>query len=301
MKTLIKAIPLGISGLMLGLIALNNLFNQVVMGLGYPFLALAGLILLNLLVTLIGDQKRVRHELKSVLPLSSFGTFSMALLFLAGQGFLPLGLRLGLWGLGFCLHVTLIILFTIKILKHWTIDDFYPSWFIIYVGIAAASITGPALQLTSLSLITFYFSFISYLILMLAFLYRIFIFGKIAEPLRANLAIMAAPSSLLLLACHALQFSNQWIVSLVVASQFFYFLTIFLERKLPQQQFSPAWAALTFPSVSTALALKLSLERLELITPVTRGLLLAEGLLATGIVCYIALEFVLYIRKEENS
>lgn len=297
-SSVIRALPLGVSGLMLGLVALANLLNQISSGIGYPFLALAVGIFVSLMIKFCSDFRQVRHELTSVLPLSSFGTFSMTLLLVAGQSFLPLTLRLVIWTLGLALHLCLILHFSLKIYRHWLWEEVYPSWFIIYVGIAAASITAPAVQQILIGKIAFYLAFLAYLTLMALVLYRLIFVRKIAEPLRANLAITAAPSSLLLLACHALDFSHHWIVGLIIASQGFYGLTFYLLRRLPRQAFNPTWAALTFPSVSTALALKLSLAKLQLTAPVFSFLLAFEISLATGLVCYVTVNFLLYTLKK---
>lgn len=289
-KLLTKRLPLASSGLILGIIALANLLNQLQSRLGYPVLGIAICLLVWFLLHLASNYKQVRNELSQTIPLSSFGTLSMSILLLSGQDVMPLLFRQMLWWLGLALHLAIILIFSKKISQKWDFNLVYPSWFIVYVGIAAASITAPAVSFIAVGRIAFIFALISYLILLPVLLYRIFRFGKIAEPLRANIAILAAPSSLLLLACLALQLSTNWVICLLTLSQTLYLITFFLLRPLKRSRFTPTWSALTFPSVSTALALKLSLHKLGITSLVIHGLLYVEITLAILIICYITIK-----------
>ncbi len=112
---------------------------------------------------------------------------------------------------------------------------------------------------------------------------------------------MAAPSSLLLLAFLQLYPSGHpaFLLLLLLLSQGFYWGSfLYLARHL-KTWFVPGFSAFTFPSVSTATALKLSLMRLQLTESWLVSLSNFEIGLASLIVAYVALAYLYYLSKSK--
>ncbi len=285
----IQKLPFASAGLLLGTVALSNLLKPVHTLLSNLIFAFACLLFLALLAKIFFCQDELKKTLQSSLATSSLPTFAMALM-LAGPRW-PF-----LWYLGFTLHLLLIAYFTCLIWKKARLVNLYPSWYIVYVGLAAGAITAPQVNTISLGWCCFAFGFISYLILLPAILYRLVKLGCPQEN-RLNLAILAAPASLLLLGALSLQVFYL-IFPLLILSQIFYFLTIFLLRKTWQKPFVPTWSAMTFPSVSTATGLRGAIVFLGIDFPPLKFLSLVEILFAAAIVTIVAIHYVAYTFKK---
>ncbi|WP_303660097.1 C4-dicarboxylate ABC transporter [Streptococcus sobrinus] len=296
-----RRLPLALTGLLLGLTALTNLITKFVnRPVGYSLLLLC----LGLWLVLTGyfllNKKDCQKQLTSLLAASTFPTYFMAMML--SPLVLPLAkpYLLSIWALGLLGHLTFLILFSIRAKKQASWEQVYPGWFVIYVGPAAASITARLVRQVLLGQVIFYLTFLAYLILMLALFYRLAKW-PLREQELPNIAIMAAPSSLLLLAFLQLYPSGHpaFLLLLLLLSQGFYWGSfLYLARHL-KTWFVPGFSAFTFPSVSTATALKLSLMRLQL----TEGWLVSlsnfEIGLASLIVAYVALAYLYYLSKSK--
>ncbi|MET3644724.1 SLAC1 family transporter [Streptococcus gallinaceus] len=287
----IQALPFASTGLLLGIVALSNLMKNFIAMVSSILFVIAGCLFLAILIKIVTYPAELQLLLKQSLPTSSLPTLAMAMM-LAGPR-IPV-----FWYIGFIIHLGFMAYFTGLIWKKSRLDDLYPSWYIVYVGLAAGAIIAPQIGTGPLGWFCWIVGLISYLVLLPSVLYRL---KKIPIPAanRLNLAILAAPASLLLLGALALKIS--WaILPLLCLSQIFYIGTIFLLRTTFQHPFSPTWSGMTFPSVSTATALFDSLAYLGNTQPALTALAYAEIIFATGIVGLVALHYLNYVYTKKG-
>lgn len=305
MNSIIKKLPVPIVGLMLALAALGNL----VLSYGKTYRNILGLIsaiiLLLVLVKIIKYTDDVKENLKNPVVASVFPTLSMGIMLLSA--YLPsksLGLIIWLIGLG--IHIGLIIWFSIKYLLNFNIKKVFPSWFIVYVGIAVASVTATNYNKTSIGQICFWFGFISYLILMPIVLYRVFRVKEIPEAAMPTLVILSAPASLCLAGyMNSFQEKSMAIVwLLLILSQLTLCLVLFKLPGLLKLKFYPSYSSFTFPLVISSISLKLTngfLTNAGNIIPFFQYLIKFEEIIAIAMVLYVLFRYINFIFSNKES
>ena len=259
----LKKYPVSISGLILALFALGILLQDVI-----PVLSLAcgviGLLLYVIyLLKLAVLNVKLKEPLDNHVTASMLPAFTMATMLLAGY-IKPFNAALGvyIWYAGLLAHALLIVWFSLKFLKNFNINKVLPSWFVVYVGIAAASMSADAAGRLDVGQAAFWFAFVSYFILLIAVCYRVFIIKEIPEAVQPVNVIFAAPASLLL-AGYAVSFpeKNALIMGVLLAcSVLLYILGIVYFLKLCWGNFMPNFSAFTFPLVISAIAVKMSVN-----------------------------------------
>ena len=128
MKNIIKNTPIAISGLLLAIFSLSNLYDISFLRIFILFLGI--LILCVLLSKIIFYRDVIKNELGQLIVLSTSGTFSMALmLFSTFLISLNYYMALVLWIIGIILHSLLIIIFSYKyIFQNFNIENVYASY-----------------------------------------------------------------------------------------------------------------------------------------------------------------------------
>ncbi|MGT2930001.1 SLAC1 family transporter [Streptococcus dentasini] len=298
-----QSLPLALTGLLLGMTALVNLIGKFVsQPIAQMLLILTVILWLILTGYLISHQEDCRKQLADLLPASTFPTYFMAMMLSPLVLPLPkLALTL-IWTAGLIGHLSFLLLFTKLALTKPSWKTLYPGWFVIYVGPAAASISARVIDQTNIGWAIFYLTSLAYVILMLLLLYRLVKWPLLPAQI-PNAAIMAAPSSLLLLALLQLSpsYSGIMVSWFLILSQGFYWGTVIFLAKQIKTWFVPTFSAFTFPSVSTATALVLSLMRLKLNDGWLLRLSQFEILLATVVVAYVAIGYLIYFNSKKAS
>lgn len=307
MNNIVKKLPLPITGLMLGLAVLGNLIQSYSNGLRTVFGIISGIILVLVLIKIFTLTKGVKEALENPVVASVFPTLSMAIMVLAGY-LKPLNAQFALifWFVGILLHIILMIWFTKKFVLNFNIKKVFPSWFIVYVGIAVASVTAGAFEMQSLGKIAFYFALISYLVLLPIVLKRVYVVKEIPEAALPAFAILSAPASLCL-AGYMNSFAEKNILLvyfLLLISQLFYFLVLLSLPKLLKLKFYPSYSGFTFPLVISALSLKLTngfLTKSGNGIAFLKTLVTFEELVALVIVIYVLLRYISFLFAKEAS
>lgn len=307
MERILKKYPVPITGLILGLAAAGNLVQSY----GEIFRNIFGLISAVLFILMIAKilkfPKGVKESLDNPVAASVFPTFSMATMLLSTY-IKPFAgsLALAVWIAGLVFHMALIFLFTKKYVVNFKIKQVFPSWFIVFVGIVVASVTGPAFNAAAVGQMAFYFGLISYLLLLPTVLYRVVKIKEIPEPALPTLAIFAAPASLLL-AGYINSFASKnmaMIWFLAVLSIIMYIAVIIMLFKLLKLKFYPSYSAFTFPLVISGISMKL-----------TNGFLIKSGqavnslkylvkfqeLVGIAIVLYVLYRYVQFLAAKEDQ
>ena len=249
-----KKIPLGISGLSLSVAALGNLLG----GAARPWLGLLAAVLWALWIGKVAtDFPKVWKELKQPIPLSLSVTGTMALMVLAAYLRPFMGaLALILWFMGMVAQLGVMGLFALRFMSKLKLATVFPSWLVLGVGIAVASLTSPAMGFVPLGQLLFWVGFALYFLMMGLVIARLIKIKELPEPARPTLAIVTAPMSLLVvgyLATHSNPSAPLlWVMTALAGAGYGYALY----RIIPQwrMKFYPTMAAYTFPLVISASA-----------------------------------------------
>ena len=259
LTSFLKKVPYPIAGLMLGLAALGNLVVGYGMHYRYILGGTAAVIFFLLQAKVLVFPASLHDAFAQPVVCSVLPTFSMGTAILAGylRQWAPGPAQL-LWFAALALHLALIAVFTVRYVLSFKIKQVFPSWFIVYVGLATFSVTAPAFGQVALGQALFWVALISYFILLPVVIYRCAYVKEVPPPVLPTLVIFTAPSSLAL-AGYLSSFVDR-------SPAIIYLLTVctvmsfaFVLSRLPallRLPFFPSYSAFTFPFVITAIALK---------------------------------------------
>ena len=297
-----KKLPLAFSGCLLGLAGAGNLILDTFPLLSHVF-SLSGLILwFYFLVSHLSHWQESKQELKKAPLLSGMATFPMAGMILSNYMLRTLPVSLNfiaqvLWWFAFLLDVGLIIYFTINYVQAKPRTSATPSWTVLYVGIAVASLTYPVVGIVGIAYGAWIFGFILTLILY-PLIYQDLKRNPLPLALQGQEGIYCAPFSLLLAALVRIggPALPSWILLvMILASQAFFFFVLSRLPRILKQGFQPAFSALTFPTIITATSLKMAQGILQF--PVLNLLVWLETIICLTILIYVLVEYVRYLRK----
>ena len=297
-----KKLPLAFSGCLLGLAGAGNLILDTFPLLSHIF-SLSGLILwFYFLYSHLSDWQESKQELKKAPVLSGMATFPMAGMILSTYllRVLPMSLSIiaqVLWWFAFLLDVGLIIYFTINYVQAKPRASATPTWTVLYVGIAVASLTYPVVGIVGIAYGAWIFGFILTLILY-PLIYKDLKIDPLPLPLLGQEGIYCAPFSLLLAALVRVGGPDlpSWILLVMIpASQAFFFFVLSRLPRILKQGFQPAFSALTFPTIITATSLKMSQGILQF--PVLNLVVWLEMIICLTILIYVLVEYIRYLRN----
>ena len=285
MKVFFKKIPLALSSLVLALFSLSNqISHYTLIAQGIWCLASIGFILI--LGRLILGFEQVREDLRNPVIASAFASFFMAAFLFCSR--LPLaqtGLSvtwIGLLGL----YIAYIIFFSLRFMRPLSLNQVFPSWFVVYVGPAISLVTVPASVPTSIKGLILGVTGLATLALFPLVLWRM---KQIAIPhlYQPILAILAAPLALLITSSIK---SNQRpatiiLLALLLFSQAFFFYALNL------------FAAFSFPLVNSVNAFKAATTSLELANPATQLFYKVEFVIVLVIMTYLLYHFLKLLYK----
>lgn len=308
MKKLLKAIPIPIAGVMLGLAALGNLLQSYSEGVRLFFGALAAILWVLLVLKVIFCWKGVCTAMDDPVVASVSGTFPMATMLLSVYAKPFIGApAIFIWYLGIALHVALIVWFTVKFMLKPVMPKVFASYFIVYVGIVVASLTAPAYEMTgTVGTWAFWFGFVCLLGLLVFVGYRYIKFPVKLDPPKPLFCIFAAPAALCLAGYiqSVAPKSPIMIFGMLGLSTVLYIMVLI---KLPgylKLPFFPSYAAFTFPFVITAIAAKQSmacLTKLGYAVSWLSPVVLVETIIAAVLVIYALVRYLMAISKSVKA
>lgn len=301
----LKRMPWTISGLILAIVALGNLLQSYSANLRLVLGAIGGILFILFAIKIITDLDGFKDFMANPLFAGVFTTYPMALNLLSAY-LKPYasGLAYILWWISVICIIAIMICFALRFLSQRDISKIFASTYIVYAGIAVASITGPAFDQGGLGRIFFWIALIGYIVFTPLIFYRIFKLKTIPESARATNAIITAPLALCIAGYNSSYGGEQNIVFLaimLIISQLIYF---FVLTKLPmifKESFKPSFAGFTFPIVISAIALKTSnafLASAGKSIGILGVLLKIEELIAVVVIAYL---FVLFMRASFTS
>lgn len=307
MNSFLKKYPVPIVGLMLGLAAAGNLIQSY--GEMYRnMLGIISAILLVLIVTkILKYPDNLKENLDNPVIASVFPTLSMGIMLLSTY-IKPYAASFAFrfWFVGLILHIILILWFTKRYTLNFKIKQVFPSWFIVYVGIVVASVTGPAYSMAKVGQYAFWFGLITYLILLPIVVYRVVKVKEMPEPTLPTLAIFAAPASLLLAGyMNSFETKNMAMVWFLMAlSVVMYAIVIVLLYKLLKIKFCPSYSSLTFPLIISGIAIKLTngfLIKTNQAIPMLNYLIKFQEIIGLAITLYVLFRYIKFLAAKDNT
>jgi exfoliative toxin A/B len=254
----IKKVPTPVTGVALSLAALGNLLAPYGNSIRLICGVLSAAILCVFLARLIFDFERVKQDLKNPVALSVLPTATMTLMLLCVYIKPYAGFVNYVWYLAIIAHVMIMLLFVRRFIIGLKIETVFPSWFVAYVGIAAASVTSPAMDARPVGQALFYVGLILYFFALPVVVYKMIKSGPLPEPARPTIAIFTAPVSLCAAGyLSAFEQPSALLVYILLAISVISYLYVLVNMPfLLRLKFYPSCAAFTFPFVISAAAFK---------------------------------------------
>tara|TARA_Y100001956_G_scaffold58286_1_gene57568 strand:- start:3375 stop:4349 length:975 start_codon:yes stop_codon:yes gene_type:complete len=260
--TQFHSVPPSQAALALGIIGLGHAWSLYVPEIGAtirPYLASLGAILLfPVLVKYFTSARTFISDIRHPLSGSLMAPMSMALLVLCDYlAVISPVIAYPIWFAALLLHLTMMIMFFGFQLTNFKISNIVPSWFLYPVGLISSSLAGTQFGHTVFSETLVMTCITIYFFMLPLVLYRLMFEGTLPKRARPTLAIMAAPINLTL-ATYLVNFSEPdpiltgALAGIAVTMTLFIYLCYIRLLKL---KFQPSIAAVTFPSVISAIAM----------------------------------------------
>ncbi len=296
--------PIPIAGLILALLALGDILQSFMwarLALG----AIAAVLYVFFLIRLAVMNTKLKEPLEDPVAASLLPAITMATMLLGGyvRPCCP-GAGAGLWYAGLAGHALLILWFSWKFLRGFSIKKVFPSWFVVYAGIAAASVTAPVSGRLDIGRAVFWFALAATLCLLPFICWRMWGVGQIPENAKPTAVIFAMPASLLL-AGYMTSFEVRdpdMVYALLMSALIFFlvglFYLIWLTWKQPE--FSPGHANFTFPIVLSTLAVKLSGASMGGVLEVHQLLVTLQTILASLVVGWVLVRYLFFLSAKSK-
>ena len=259
MKDVIKKVPIPLCGVMLGAAALGNLLQSYSEGIRYVCGIFAAFLLILVLLKLIMFPGAVKEDMGNPIMASVSGTFPMALMILSTYVKPFIGkAAYYIWLLAIILHIILIIYFTVKFVLKLQMPKVFASYYIVYVGIVVAAVTAPAYEQLGIGTATFWFGFVTLIVLLVLVTYRYVKFKEVPDPAKPLICIYAAPTSLCIAGYvqSVTPKSYGFLMAMFVVATVIYIFALVKAVGYLKMPFFPSYAAFTFPFVISAIASK---------------------------------------------
>lgn len=301
MRDVIKKVPIPLCGVMLGVAALGNLLQSYSEGVRYVCGIVAALLLILVLLKLIMFFPAVKEDMKNPIMASVSGTFSMALMLLSVYAKPFIGTAAYyIWLFAIALHVVLIIYFTIQFIFKLQMPKVFASYYIVYVGIAVASITAPAYEKLGIGAAAFWFGFVALIVLFILVTIRYVKYQEIPNPAKPLICIYAAPTSLCIAGYvqSVTPKSYGMLMGMFVAATILYLFALVKAIGYLKLPFFPSYASFTFPFVISAIASKQTMACLANMgspMPALQYVVLIETIIAVVFVVYTLIRFLQFL------
>ena len=300
--TLIKNIPIPISGLILALLSLGNLTQDIHPCLRVIFGGIGLIFLILIILKLIFHTDLIKEDFENPVIASSSGTFSMSLMILSTYliTFNP-SIAYGVWIIGIALHIMLMIYFTYHfIVRNFNISNVYPTYWIVFVGITMGAITSGVHGASEVGFIFFIIGFIAMAITLPLVIYRYVKYPEVPDGNKPLICIFTAVLSILIVGYlnSASGISLEFITVLYIFACIFYVFALWKFIEYRDLDFYPSFAAFTFPFVISALATKGVLSKIGS-NLILNSILEIEIAIAAVIVVYILIRYSIFLKNSK--
>ena len=315
--TQFQSVPPSQAALALGVIGLGHAWSLYIPEVGTvirPYLASLGAILLfPVLVKYFSNFNTFINDIRHPLSGSLMAPMSMALLILCDYlAVISPIVAYPLWFAALLLHLTMMVLFFSFQLTNFKMSNIVPSWFLYPVGLISSSLAGTQFGHTVFSETLVNICITIYFFMLPLVLYRLMFEGMLPRRAKPTLAIMAAPINLTL-ATYLVNFPQPDPILTGALAGIAVTMTLFIYLcyiRLMRLKFQPSIAAVTFPSVISAVAMHRLTSFFEQYHPHWHWLHnfgLIELSVATGLVIWVSIGYVkmywpeLFIKKVNST
>lgn len=301
MKKIIQKVPLPICGVMLGFATLGNLLQSYGETARYACGILAGFLLILALLKLILFPHMIAEDMKNPIMASVSATFPMALMLLSTYIKPWIGnVARFIWFFAILLHLILIIWFTVRFILKVQMPKVFASYYIVYVGIAAAAVTAPAYNALSIGTAAFWFGFITLILLFVLITARYVKYKEVPEPAKPLICIYAAPTSLCIAGYvqSVTPKSRGFLLAMLIAATILYVFALIKAIGYLKLKFYPSYAAFTFPFAVSAIAVKQTMACLANTgqpLPWLSYIVLIETVIAVAFVLYTFIRYMQFL------
>jgi len=261
MMKFVQNVPLAVSGLALGLAALGNLLLPLGVGVRYFCGVLSAVVLTCFVLRVVMDFSKVREEWKTSGPLSVLPTSTMAFMILCTYLRPYFGVvMVFLWYGAVVMHIFIMAVFFKRFIIGFKIENVFPSWFVVFVGIVTVSVTAPIMDTRVVGQIAFYIGFPLYFVALCLIIYRLTRPIPVPEPLRLTTAIFTAPMSLCIVGYFSsFDVQNEYLVYMLLCLATVSYIFVFFKMvtEYLRVKFYPTYSAFTFPFVISATAFRI--------------------------------------------
>ena len=293
LRNVVESTPVPAAGVALGLVSLGNLLAPYSTAALVVFASCAAALAALVVAKIALLPGSFRDDMQNPVIAGTFATLFMTVMQLAGCLAPALGAAaFALWATAVACHVGLIVWFTRRFVRGFSLKNVFTSWFVAYVGIIVAALTSPAFGMEALGRILFAFGFACYAVLLVTVSGR-YLRHEVPDAAKPTLCIYAAPMSLSLAGYLSVAGvpNETFVAVLAVLAQILLIAVVTQLPRLLSMPFYPSYAAMTFPFVISATALGKAIECLK-----TAGwtlpeelavIVAAETALAAALVCYV--------------
>lgn len=300
--TQFQSVPPSQAALALGFIGLGHAWALYIPEVGElirPYLAGIGAILLfPVLVKYLTNYNTFINDIRHPLSGSLMAPMSMALLILCDYlAVISPIIAYPIWFAALLLHFTMMILFFTFQLTNFKMSNIVPSWFLYPVGMISSSLAGTQFGHNVFSETLVNVCITIYFFMLPLVLYRLVFEGMLPKRAKPTLAIMAAPINLTL-ATYLVNFPEPDPILTGALAGIAITMTLLIYLcyiRLMRLKFQPSIAAVTFPSVISAVAMHRLTTFFEQYHPHWHWLHkfgLFELSVATGLVAWVAVGYV---------
>ena len=298
---IIKNLPLAITGLILAILSLGKIFTDF----SSIFFIIGSLLIFLILLKLVLHFDAFNNELNNLISLSTFGTFSMALMLFSTYLkplFMPLSesIAIGIWILGIIIHLSIVVLFTKNyVIKNFDIENVFATWWIVYIGITMAAITAPAYNLQQYGFIFFGIGFVLMIPTLILVSYRYLKFTSIEDKNKPFICIYTALLSILIVGyVNAMNIDGNFLCLIYLGAFIFYIFAIYHAIRLlvlERLEFMPSFSAFTFPFVISAIATGEAYKFFGL--GILNYLFYIQAIIALVLVIFVSYKYLRFLMK----
>lgn len=260
--TQFHSVPPSQASLALGVIGLGQAWALYIPEVGElfrPYLAVIGAILLfPVLVKYLTSYSTFINDIRHPLSGSLMAPTSMALLILCDYlAVISPVIAYPIWFAALLLHLTMMVMFFSFQIINFKMSNIVPSWFLYPVGVISSSLAGTQFGHDVFSATLVNICITIYFFMLPLVLYRLVFEGMLPKRAKPTLAIMAAPINLTL-ATYLVNFSEPDPILTGALAGIAITMTLLIYLcyiRLMRLKFQPSIAAVTFPSVISAIAM----------------------------------------------
>ena len=254
----------------------------------------------------------MKEKLTDPIMAARLPVLAMATVFLSGYA-APLSTALGaaLWYAGTVGHALFILWFSYRfVLRGFSLKNVYPSWFTVYVGIAAASVAAPLTGRTDIGQAVFWFAIAAFALLLPFICWRAWWIRHIPDAAKPSIVLFTMPAALLLAAyITSFEIRDPRIMSgLTLLSSILYLIGLgyYIIFTWKNPNFTPDHADFAYPIAISALSTRLSAGASKIVFETTSLLagtetIFASLILADVLVHYLVMLFAIWKKGKARS